>query len=194
MKSYQHNGQSEPSINALSLKPDGSALAVAMSALACTNVDANCSGSAINRVFVVRVSDGSVIGKVAVFDHGNISGTPALHTIHPYGLIYDQYDKIYVAFLQDVVYRGTFGKNLIGIINVGTQTIDAYLEQDTSTGVSAVLAYRDDGPTGANVYIGGIIDRFTNNDESYMMSIIRIYPSGAVQQASVFEAYGGETN
>lgn len=60
--------------------------------------------------------------------------------------------------------------------------------------MSASLAYRDDGASGANVYIGGIIDNDYGGGEDYEMSIVRITPVGAVVQAVAFEAYGAENN
>lgn len=91
LKMYSGDGGAFDAITALALNADESQLAVALSAY---------PGKQVNRIFVVRVTDGSVASKVATFDHGNTErGDIAYHAIYHKGLFFDPSGRIYVAFL-----------------------------------------------------------------------------------------------
>ena len=73
---------------------------------------------------------------------------------------------------------------------MATSTIDAYVEQDVSYGLSASIAFRDNGSSGNNIYIGGAIDyKFDDAEEDYMYAVYRMTPTGQISDATALRGW-----
>ena len=94
-------------------------------------------------------------------------------------MYWDNYDKIHTAFrlvvggLAQATPQGTryYARLRIARTDVSTrlaETVDYYYQQEGWFGRSAALAYRDNGPTGSNVYLGGSSDpiHISNSDNT----------------------------
>ena len=80
-------------------------------------------------------------------------------------------------------------------MNTQTEEMDYYHEQELFFGRSAALAYRDNGETGSNLYIGGSTDSchvYEESDEKcWALSITRITHDGFNEHSTQINPYGG---
>ncbi len=86
-------------------------------------------------------------------------------------MYWDPYDKVYMAFqlIGDEKRQTTDGTEYesrlrIARADVASETLDYYYEQDGWFGRSGALAYKDNGSSGSNVYLGGSSDPFHISD------------------------------
>ena len=124
-------------------------------------------------LFVVSAMDGSYISRLIKITHGETGQGEAI--VRSPGLYFDDYDRVYAAFnliapnqrnSDNGNIQNYQGKLIVGSMNIATETMDYYEEQELYFGRSAALAYKDYGETAANLFVGGATDHCHVTDVS----------------------------